>query len=77
MNKSDICTKMAGWALMLTDYNYTIEHKQGTHMRHVDTLNRNLVCMLIHDRFNSKIVQSQNTDKHIQAIKENFENEAM
>lgn len=34
-----------------------------------DALSRNPVCIIIHDSFNSKIIESQNTDEHIQAIK--------
>ncbi|GBL76441.1 Retrovirus-related Pol polyprotein from transposon 297 [Araneus ventricosus] len=35
MNKKDISSKIARWALMLEEYHYVIEHHQGTRMRHV------------------------------------------
>ncbi|XP_035220759.1 uncharacterized protein LOC118193740, partial [Stegodyphus dumicola] len=49
MSKKDICTKISRWALMLQDYDYTIEHRSGTRMGHVDALSRNPVCMVIQD----------------------------
>jgi len=41
MRKTDICTRIARWALFLQDFQYSIEHRPGKSMRHVDTLSRN------------------------------------
>lgn len=38
-------------------------------MHHADGLCRNTVNMLLQNNFTSKIILSQNTDEHIQAIK--------
>lgn len=70
MNKKELSTKVARWALMLSDFNYTIEHRPGSRMRHVDALSRNPVCMVIQDSFTQRIIESQNTDEHIKIIKE-------
>ena len=74
MNKKDICTKIARWALMLSDFDYKIEHRKGTSMRHVDALSRNPICMIIQDSTILKITQAQETDEHIKAIKEILQN---
>lgn len=74
-NKNDISTKIVRWALMLADYNYTIEHRQDIRIRRTDDLNRKPVCILIWNSFNSKIIQPQNADERIQAIKKILESQ--
>lgn len=53
---------------MLVYYNLTIELRQ--YMRHVEDLSRNPVRILIHDSFAFKIIQLQNNDEYIKALKE-------
>ena len=36
MSKRELSTRIARWALILEDYDYIIEHKPGTRMKHVD-----------------------------------------
>lgn len=41
MSKKDACLRVAHWALRLEEFEYTVEHRSGTSMRHVDALSRN------------------------------------
>ncbi|GBM54064.1 hypothetical protein AVEN_247679-1 [Araneus ventricosus] len=70
MSKKDISSKIARWALMLEEYDYVIEHRQGTRMRHVDALSRNPVCMIIQDSLTFQILKAQNSDENVKAIKD-------
>lgn len=36
MDKKDMSKKIARWGLMLSDFNYNIEYRHGTHMRYID-----------------------------------------
>lgn len=49
MNKKDLCVRVARWALQLEEFNYTIEHRPGKNMTHVDALSRNPLptCLLV------------------------------
>ncbi|GFW61707.1 uncharacterized protein TNCV_3706421 [Trichonephila clavipes] len=40
MSKKDLNTRIARWALNLQDYDYTILHRSGSQMAHVDALSR-------------------------------------
>ncbi|GBO43340.1 Retrovirus-related Pol polyprotein from transposon 297 [Araneus ventricosus] len=73
MSKKDISSKIARWALMLEEYDYVIEHRQGTRMRHVDTLSRNPVCMIIQESLMLQILKAQNSDENVKAIKDLLE----
>jgi len=51
MQKKDLCVRVARWALLLEEFTYTIEHRPGKSMVHVDALSRNPVrSVLIIDR---------------------------
>lgn len=39
--KKDLCVRVARWALLLEEFEYTIEHRPGRSMMHVDALSRN------------------------------------
>jgi len=48
MNKKDLCVRVARWALLLEEFRYTIVHRPGKQMIHVDALSRNpLPCVLL------------------------------
>lgn len=49
MNKKDLCVRVARWALALEEFQYTIEHRPGKSMVHVDALSRNPLpsCLVI------------------------------
>ncbi|GBL80178.1 Transposon Tf2-9 polyprotein [Araneus ventricosus] len=70
MSQKDVCNKIARWALMLEEFNYTIDHRPHSRMRHVDALSRHPVCMLIQDSIVMKVQKAQETDEHLCTIKE-------
>lgn len=47
MKKKDLCLRVSHWVLLIDQFNYTIEHRPGTSMRHVDALSRNPVEVLM------------------------------
>lgn len=63
-------TKIARWALMLSDFNYAIEHRHSTSMRLVYVLSRNSICLVIQDSLTPKIIQAEESVEHIKTIKE-------
>ncbi|GFV67404.1 pro-Pol polyprotein [Trichonephila clavipes] len=38
--KKDLITRIAGWVLQLEEFDYEIEHRAGSRMKHVDALSR-------------------------------------
>lgn len=40
MNLQDPSSTLTRWAAKLSEYDYTVEHRQGTRMRHADALSR-------------------------------------
>ena len=50
MSKKDQCMRAPRWALLLEKFDYTVEHRQGKSMSHVDALSRNpLPVMLLNE----------------------------
>ncbi|GFT71027.1 hypothetical protein TNCV_1247591 [Trichonephila clavipes] len=47
MRKKDLITRIARWSLQLEEFDYEIEHRAGSRMKHVDALSRYPVMMLI------------------------------
>ncbi|GFS60138.1 hypothetical protein TNCV_2826601 [Trichonephila clavipes] len=45
MQKKDLITRIARWALQLEEFDYEIEHRAGSRMKHVDALSRYPVMM--------------------------------
>jgi len=74
MDKKDLTTRVARWALMLEEYSYEIEHRKGTQMAHVDALSRCYSVLVIDHLISAengvlnqlKIAQEQ--DDYIKAI---------
>lgn len=69
LNKKDLCTRIARWALLMQDFDYEVEHRSGSKMNHVDALSRYPV-MIIQDSLVTKIKTAQEQDSEIQTIKE-------
>lgn len=73
MSKKDTCIRVARWALRLEEFEYTVEHRSSTSMRHVDALNRNLVeCLTVQkiaeDVLVAQIKRMQKEDPELRAI---------
>ncbi|UYV74585.1 hypothetical protein LAZ67_12000202 [Cordylochernes scorpioides] len=69
LKKKDLTTRVARWALLLEEYDYTIEHRPGSGMKHVDALSRNPVSMMIQtDTLVEKIRNPKGRDPLIKAL---------
>jgi len=68
IKKDDLPPTVARWAMALQEFEFKVEHRAGTKMRHVDALSR-LPCFLIADSTKSRLVEAQNNDSWIKAVK--------
>lgn len=78
MKKKDIPLRVSRWAMMLQDYDYVIEHRSGSKMRHVDALSR-MACLLLEDSLIHRLKDAQRQDDWIRAVckvleKDEYEN---
>ncbi|GFU31762.1 hypothetical protein TNCV_1176311 [Trichonephila clavipes] len=70
LSKKDLNTRIARWALNLQDYDYTILHRSGSQMAHVDALSRiQVLTNQCNDSIVHRIKESQELDPHILSIK--------
>lgn len=76
LKKKDLPPRVARWALILEEYDYMIEHRPGTRMKHADALSRypiKNVCVLTDTA--SRLRRAQDDDLKIKLIKKVLENE--
>ncbi|GFX17956.1 uncharacterized protein TNCV_2294041 [Trichonephila clavipes] len=59
----------ARWVLQLEEFDYEIEHRAGSRMKHVDALRRYPVIMVCNDTLTSKLKKAQEEDDNIQTLK--------
>ncbi|GFT85542.1 retrovirus-related Pol polyprotein from transposon 17.6 [Trichonephila clavipes] len=59
MQKKDLITRIARWALQLEEFDYEIEHRAGSCMKHVDVLSRYPVMKVCNDTLTSKLKKAQ------------------
>ncbi|GFY24540.1 transposon Tf2-11 polyprotein [Trichonephila clavipes] len=75
MSKKDLNTRITRWALNLQDHNYTILHRSGSQMAHVDALSRiQVLTNQCTDSIVHRIKESQELDPHILSIKALLQN---
>ncbi|GFU91006.1 transposon Ty3-I Gag-Pol polyprotein [Trichonephila clavipes] len=55
MQKKELITRIARWELQLEEFDYEIEHRAGSRMKHVDALSRYLVMIVCNDTLTSKL----------------------
>ena len=70
MSKKSLNSRISRWALELENYNYTIAHRKGVNMGHVDALSRNLPVSSVFDADLSEYsldVQSDDIDFYLHA----------
>ncbi|GFU73476.1 retrovirus-related Pol polyprotein from transposon 412 [Trichonephila clavipes] len=67
--KKELITRIARWALQLEEFDYEIEHRAGSRMKHVDALSRYPVMMVCNDTLTSKLKKTQEEDDNIQTLK--------
>ncbi|GFW38815.1 retrovirus-related Pol polyprotein from transposon 297 [Trichonephila clavipes] len=69
MQKKELITRIARWALQLEEFDYEIEHRAGSRMKHIDALSRYPVMMVCDDTLTSKLKNAQEEDDNIQTLK--------
>ncbi|GFS73739.1 retrovirus-related Pol polyprotein from transposon 17.6 [Trichonephila clavipes] len=69
LSKKELNPRRARWALYLQEFNYTIEHRTGSKMAHVDALSRPPHCMLIQNSVHLQFLKAQQADDQITTIK--------
>lgn len=75
LSKRDLSPRIARWALELQNYDYTLEHRSGKRMQHVDALSRNTHILTIDSNsFEESLIICQNKDKNIIRIREKLQN---
>lgn len=70
LSKKDLVTRVARWALLLEEYNFTVEHRPGTRMKHVDALSRYPVMCIDVSGIIAKIKTTQQEDHEVKLIME-------
>lgn len=75
MRKQDLPPRVARWALSLEEFDYVIEHRAATRMRHVDALSRNPVMVIEGgDGVIIRIKHAQRSDDFINMVLKLLEN---
>ncbi|GFX43922.1 retrovirus-related Pol polyprotein from transposon 297 [Trichonephila clavipes] len=69
LSKKELNPRIARWALYLQEFNYTIEHRTGSNMAHVDALSRPPHCMLIQNSVHLQFLKAQQANDQITTIK--------
>lgn len=70
LNKKELNPRIARWALELQNYEYKLEHRSGTRMKHVDALSRcNSILIISDNTFENNLVICQNKHNKIKEIK--------
>ncbi|GFW71841.1 hypothetical protein TNCV_3220171 [Trichonephila clavipes] len=69
LDLQQIQQKKTRWALQLEEFDYEIEHRAGSCMKHVDALSRYPVMMVCNDTLTSKLKNAQEEDANIQTLK--------
>ncbi|CAK1603490.1 unnamed protein product [Parnassius mnemosyne] len=74
LQKKDLPPRVARWALLLEEYNYEIEHRSGSRLKHADALSRNPVCLILTEAA-ARLKRAQDDDPHISLLKKMLEKE--
>lgn len=68
MDKKDLCTRVARYVICLQEYDFTVEHRSGTQMRHVDALSRNPIMIIQEEDIVLNIRRAQVEDDELKTI---------
>lgn len=74
LDKKELNPRIARWAMELQNYDYTIEHRSGGKMKHVDALSRVTDVLIVEENsfeFNLSVCQSQ--DAKIKELRKQLE----
>lgn len=72
LQKKDLPPRVARWALLLEEYDYSIEHRPGIKMKHADALSRHPVSLIITET-TARLKKAQEEDDKIKTIKKLLE----
>lgn len=72
LKKKDLATRVARWMLLLEEFDFIVEHRSGSRIKHADALSRNPVAMVIsaNDSVWKQLGHAQKEDESLQAIRE-------
>lgn len=74
LDKKEINPRIARWALEMQEYDYTMEHRAGTRMQHVDALSRAPDILVVEDNpFELNLSLSQGRDPEIRALRDSLQ----
>lgn len=62
MERKELTSRIAGWALQLQEFNYVLEHRPSSRMRHVDALFRGPMLVMITNNVTNKVKAAQKED---------------
>lgn len=68
MERKELTSRIAGWAMQLQEYDYVLEHRAGSKMRHVDALSREPVVMVVENTVLNRVKAAQKDDDDLQLI---------
>lgn len=72
LKKKDVNRRVERWAIALLDYDYELEHRAGTRMRHVDALSRT-IGVIEENPFEWNVTICQGQDPAIAKIRDKLE----
>ena len=67
MRKQEVPLRVSRWAMFLQEFDYVIEHRSGSQMRHVDALSR-VSCLLVVDSIKHRLKEAQQNDSWVKAV---------
>ncbi|GFV58146.1 transposon Tf2-6 polyprotein [Trichonephila clavipes] len=67
--QNELIIRISRWVLQLEEFDYEIEHRAGSRMKHVDALSRYPVMIVCNDTLTSKLKKAQEEDDNIQTLK--------
>lgn len=74
LNKKLINPKIARWSLELQEYDYSVEHRVGTRMQHVDALSRaESILVLEENSFEQTLAIVQYKDPKLESLRQELE----
>lgn len=53
--KADITNRIARWALIIEEYDYTVEHRPGERLKHDDALSLSTIMTIFEDSLRARI----------------------
>ena len=74
LSKKEIVPRISRWVLELENYNYTVEHRRGDQMRHVDALSR-AIFVIEDNSIERNLSICQQADTELEVIRTRLEKE--